>query len=555
MSDSPPRYDPPLGPHDHHDDPSHASPDPGATYRQPSSPRVTFHPSGKGGRPRIRRKGTSLMDEILPVPSTPLLGEELHYEPDSDRYTWPVLRRLVSVGILVVFLSTVVFLASTSSTAHARGALSKTFGLQSASGDGLDVEVPSAASAEGEVDASGKGKNKDFEKYTTLRTLPGDISKLGKRLIFIGDVHGSYDPLQRLMDKLDYDRDKGDTLIHVGDLIAKGSKNQEVLDWMRTNKILGVRGNHDQPVIQWRAWMEWAGGDSWEQYVDDLESGRESAAIMTLQKSGKMFPKGWEWKGEHWSLARNIKASNYAYLLSLPLVLHFPALHSFVVHAGLLPANPLKSSSEASQPLIATDSAASSTSAASSNSRIKEEISLLFDVPQNTDPWNLINMRSVYESGKKIGEVTKSGKKGTPWSEIWNREMDRCDGPGEWATSDTTEAQAEGEHEEDVKIEVDEGAEVDETEVIERELAGVAAGTDAAKKKLSCSPVTVIYGHAAGRGLDIKPFSKGIDTGCVYGKQLTALVLGDTSGLEGETVRVGDNEGLLVSVECGKGGV
>ena len=88
----------------------------------------------------------------------------------------------------------------------------------------------------------------DFEKYTTLRTLPGNLSKLGKRLIFIGDVHGSYDPLQRLMDKLSYDPDQGDMLIHVGDLIAKGSKNQEVLDWMRTNKILGVRGNHDQPV-------------------------------------------------------------------------------------------------------------------------------------------------------------------------------------------------------------------------------------------------------------------------------------------------------------------
>ena len=105
-------------------------------------------------------------------------------------------------------------------------------------------------------------------------------------------------------------------------------------------------------------------------------------------------------------------------------------------------------------------------------------------------------MRSVYESGKKIGEVTKSGKKGTPWSEIWNREMDRCDGPGEWAASDTSEVEAEQEHDEDVKIEVDEGAEVDETEIIERELAGGAAGTDAAKKKLSCSPVTVIYGHA-----------------------------------------------------------
>ena len=159
MPDLPPRYDPHSGPHD----PIHASPDANATYRQPSSPRVTFHPSGKDGRPRIRRKGTSLMDEILPVPSTPLLGDDAqHYVPDGDRYTWPVLRRLLSVGILVVFLSTVVFLASTSQTAHARGALSKTFGAQGASGDGVDVSLPSAASDEsdGEADASGKGKNK-----------------------------------------------------------------------------------------------------------------------------------------------------------------------------------------------------------------------------------------------------------------------------------------------------------------------------------------------------------------------------------------------------------
>jgi len=49
------------------------------------------------------------------------------------------------------------------------------------------------------------------------------------------------------MDKLKYNP-KVDRLIHVGDLIAKGTKNDEVLTWMRENQIQGVRGNHDQPV-------------------------------------------------------------------------------------------------------------------------------------------------------------------------------------------------------------------------------------------------------------------------------------------------------------------
>lgn len=49
------------------------------------------------------------------------------------------------------------------------------------------------------------------------------------------------------MSKISYDV-RQDTLIHVGDLIAKGDKNEEVLQWMIKHKIKGVRGNHDQPV-------------------------------------------------------------------------------------------------------------------------------------------------------------------------------------------------------------------------------------------------------------------------------------------------------------------
>jgi hypothetical protein len=61
-------------------------------------------------------------------------------------------------------------------------------------------------------------------------------------------------------------------------------------------------------------------------------------------------------------------------------------------------------------------------------------------------------------------------------------------------------------------------------------------------RALPCKGVTVVYGHAASRGLDIKKWSKGrssdcwswvcahiyigLDTGCVYNLRLTALVLG-----------------------------
>jgi hypothetical protein len=68
--------------------------------------------------------------------------------------------------------------------------------------------------------------------------------------------------------------------------------------------------------------------------------------------------------------------------------------------------------------------------------------------------------------------------------------------------------------------------------------------------------------------LDIKPFSKGIDTGCVvslphppsgpradeqYGKKLTVLILGDHQ-VKGKSVRVGSESGVLVSESCRGGG-
>lgn len=41
----------------------------------------------------------------------------------------------------------------------------------------------------------------------------------------------------------------------------------------------------------------------------------------------------------------------YRYLLSLPLVLHIPSLHTLVAHAGILPVDPERSVTSKHQPL------------------------------------------------------------------------------------------------------------------------------------------------------------------------------------------------------------
>lgn len=129
----------------------------------------------------------------------------------------------------------------------------------------------------------------------------------------------------------------------------------------------------------------------------------------------------------------------YAYLLQLPLVLHLPSLHTFVVHAGILPHDPRHSVTSIHQPLAHVPKkldiappipdpshidyeqagelrprAESETKTVETNRqnhskwnttamRNAQELSVLADVPQNADPWVVTNMRGV----TKEGEVTK----------------------------------------------------------------------------------------------------------------------------------------------------
>lgn len=53
---------------------------------------------------------------------------------------------------------------------------------------------------------------------------------------------------------------------------------------------------------------------------------------------------------------------------------------------------------------------------------------------------------------------------------------------------------------------------------------------------------TVVYGHDSRRGLQLTPYTKGLDTGCVRGGRLTALVIGNDKSEE--------RGPMTYSVEC-----
>ncbi|KAI9512020.1 Metallo-dependent phosphatase [Russula earlei] len=307
--------------------------------------------------------------------------------------------------------------------------------------------------------------------------------------------------LDNLLRQLSYNK-KNDTLIHIGDIITKGphTGSLAVLSFMSKNNITGIRGNHDQKVIEWRAWIEWIRGleagagsrwlveleEKWEEgnLGGELEKDKDTEAWVGTQMSAgrkdhewwTKVPRGWKLFSDHYRVARAMSKADYEYLLSLPLMLHVPSEHAFLVHAGLLPYDPTISITSKRQPLAHLPRLSSGLLGGRIPMlRNAQELAILDDIKPNKNPWVVLNMRNL----RKDNTISRKTNKGKAWTEAWNGMMSRCDGfePG-------------------------------------------------AKGSLPCHPSTVVYGHTASRGLDVHRWTVGLDTGCVYGRQLTALILG-----------------------------
>ncbi|KAL7270187.1 hypothetical protein RUND412_007115 [Rhizina undulata] len=283
-----------------------------------------------------------------------------------------------------------------------------------------------------------------------------------KRLIVVGDVHGMYDELVKLLEKLTFNH-KRDHLVLAGDLVSKGPHSLKVLDLARNYGASCVRGNHDDRVmlhyheIQEKRktkhgikFSEAGFGPTDDAHesrdpdsdmdldVEDDDNSDDEEYLAALEDDGldedgeEVGAEGKHRIKEERKLARSMTKEQAMWLDSCPLILrarHVRGLGEVaVVHAGLVEGVELK----------------------------------------DQDPVALMNLRTV---DKKL-HVPSQGKKGVHWAKVWNKEE---------------------------------------------------------QLKPPAERLTVIYGHYAAKGLDIRPYTKGLDTNCVRGGKLTAFVISNAN--------------------------
>jgi hypothetical protein len=102
---------------------------------------------------------------------------------------------------------------------------------------------------------------------------------------------------------------------------------------MSKHNITGVRGNHDQQVIEWRAWSDWIQGleapaglrwlrgleEQWEadHLAGELDNDSDTEAwVVTQMREGEKdrkwwsrIPKGWRLFSDHYRIARSVPSS------------------------------------------------------------------------------------------------------------------------------------------------------------------------------------------------------------------------------------------------------
>jgi hypothetical protein len=74
---------------------------------------------------------------------------------------------------------------------------------------------------------------------------------------------------------------------------------------MAKHNITGVRGNHDQKVVEWRGWIHWIekqkGGKEWLKKAE--ASGLDEPEPSNWREKWKV-PEDWKFLGDHYRIAR-----------------------------------------------------------------------------------------------------------------------------------------------------------------------------------------------------------------------------------------------------------
>src|SRR5690349_18522142 len=138
------------------------------------------------------------------------------------------------------------------------------------------------------------------------RVLDNDFTDKYDEIFVIGDVHGSFDQMDKLIEQIQAeDRNSRILKIFLGDMVRKGENSKKVIDYlMECEDCLAVRGNHEEKT-------------------------------MSHYQKIKNDPTRKVKKHNRW--IRNLNQAEIDYLISLPYTISIPSANAVSVHAGLMP--------------------------------------------------------------------------------------------------------------------------------------------------------------------------------------------------------------------------
>jgi serine/threonine protein phosphatase 1 len=134
----------------------------------------------------------------------------------------------------------------------------------------------------------------------------------GERIYAIGDVHGRYDLLRPLMDKLEEHNNalppvETMHIVFLGDLIDRGSQSSDVMRYVhdmerRFEQIIVLLGNHEEMMVRaldgeattLRAWLRAGGRATLRSFGIEMEPDEEADRL--IARANAAIPREWmEW--------------------------------------------------------------------------------------------------------------------------------------------------------------------------------------------------------------------------------------------------------------------
>lgn len=367
-----------------------------------------------------------------------------------------------------------------------------------------------------------------------------------RRLVIIGDVHGQKKALEDLLDKLGFDNEMGDHLVFTGDLVNKGPDSAGVVDLAMKLGAHSVRGNHEDRVLLTHAAMNAhtsntaaAGSvDLATKVLEKFEIGEqdETKDYRTVKEqylAGEAaLSKGDKIDRE---TVKSLSPDQIKWLSKLPLILRIgavpvgsnnPTFEDLVVcHAGLVPNVALKDQDpwavmnmrtivypidELRRDAVKKNLEEKAKRNAKAGSRGALAALQAIDGPmvdvelrKILKAEGLMNGEGQPDHSKDVGFPT-SGRDGTYWYEEWSRFQEKLAKQERKAKKEQANSQDDDDEE------------------------------DASTLKKKTTPrTTVVYGHDAKSGLQVpdvygkgkRGYTFGLDSGCVYGKELSAMVI------------------------------